>query len=151
MPRSSKVNTAKKKELMLYALEPYFGNVLKSARFCKIATSTHYRWLKEDREYADKSENLRDISYRNMRDFLLEEAVKQIRKGNTHVLNKMLSIYCKNMPDEMRSAARQNNVPIKVGVRFVNRPVDPARTDYVPPPGQEIPVYAREDPRYRGD
>jgi hypothetical protein len=51
----------------------------------------------------------------------------------------------------MRSAARQNNVPIKVGVRFVNRPVDPARTDYVPPPGQEIPVYAREDPRYRGD
>lgn len=127
MGKSSAEVTARKKELMLLALEANFGNVWKAAKLIKIANSTHYRWMKEDPVYASEAENLKDIGFRDLRDDLIYKAMKQVEKGNVQVLNKMLGIFCKDLPEEMRMLRRCNDIPPRVGVRFIDKPLDPRR------------------------
>ncbi len=133
MGNSSAKTTAHKKELMLYSLEANFGNVWKAAKLIKIATSTHYRWLKEDNDYADKAENLRDIAYRNIKDHLMDAALKMVDKGNAFVLNRLIGVYFKNIPQDMLIASRFNNVPTRVKIKWVSTPQDPRREGYVKP------------------
>jgi hypothetical protein len=127
MGKSSEEVTARKKELMLLALEANFGNVWKAAKMIKIANSTHYRWMKEDRDYASKAEVLKDIGYRDLRDDLLDKAMKQVEKGNVQVLNKMLGIFCKDLPEEMKMLRLNNDIPLRATVKFINTPIDPRR------------------------
>ncbi len=119
MAKNTEMQTAAQKKEMINALEANFGNVTASTKVVGITPRTHYRWLKEDPEYASAAENMRDLCYRKVKDNLLEQALKKIGSGDTSVLNKMLSIYFKNLPDEMRSASSFNNVPIRVGVKYI--------------------------------
>src|ERR1700722_11850854 len=98
-------STEKKKAKMLHAIEANYGNISKAARMTKIASSTHYKWLMEDRAYAVQAEDLRDISFRNTRDNLYELSMKMAEKGNAYVLNQLLRIFFKNVPEEMRVAS----------------------------------------------
>jgi|SRR6185312_3982110 len=111
MSKSSEEVTAIHKKEMINALEANMGNVTAAAQVVGITPRTHYIWLKQDDEYADAAENMKDICYRRVKDSLIEKALSKIEKGDTAVLMKMLSIYLKKLPDEMERAARINNVP----------------------------------------
>jgi len=123
MNKNSPVQTSKQKEAMILALEANYGNVRKAAKMAKIVPSTHYRWLKEDEDYANCSENVRDISYRNVKENLIDAALRKVEKGDSSVLNKMLSIFFKYLPDEMRSISHFNNVPTRVRIKVASSPV----------------------------
>ena len=121
MGHNSEAVTAIKKKEMINALEDNFGNVTAAAKAVGITPRTHYTWLKEDDEYADATENMKDISYRRVQDSLIEKALSKIEKGDTKVLLKMLSIYLKRLPEEMERAARINNVPlIRAKINYVD-------------------------------
>jgi hypothetical protein len=132
--RRTEEDIVKKKAVMLNAIEVCFGNISKAAKMAKITTRTHYRWLKEDRQYAVESEDVKDICFRNRKEQLLEIAFELAQKGNITVVNKLLSIYCKNLPEEMRMASYQNNVPTRATIKWVSTPQDPRREGYVKPP-----------------
>ena len=116
---------------MLGALELNYGNVRKSAKMTKINILTHYRWLKEDHEYSDQAENIADIGFRNIKDDLLDLSMRIAEKGNVSVLNKLLGIYFKNVPEEMKMISRINNFKTRVKIKWVNTPQDPTRTDHL--------------------
>jgi len=134
MEKRNLTSTAKQKEMMIKALEANYGNIRKAAKLTKIAPSTHYRWLKEDRVYAEQTENMRDISYRNIKDDLLDLALAKAKKGSEPVLNKLLGMFFKNLQYEMDRVKNYNNVPIRVNIVPVDTPQDPARwADYKKP------------------
>ena len=113
--------TAIYKKEMVNALEAYMGNVTAAAQKVGITPRTHYRWLKDDPEYADATENMKDISYRRVKDSLIEKALSKIEKGDTAVLMKMLGIYLKKLPEEMERASRINNVPlIRARIKYID-------------------------------
>jgi hypothetical protein len=113
--------TAIHKKEMVNALEANMGNITAAAQKVGITPRTHYRWLKEDPEYADATENMKDISYRRVKDSLIEKALKKIDEGDTPMLMKMLSIYLKKLPDEMERAARINNVPlVRARIKYID-------------------------------
>ena len=121
MGHNSEAVTAIKKKEMINALENSFGNVTAAAKKVGITPRTHYTWLKEDDEYADAAENMKDISYRRVKDSLVEKALNMVEKGDTTVLLKMLSIYLKKLPEEMERAARINNVPlVRARIKYVD-------------------------------
>ncbi len=124
---------AKQKAIMMNAIEAYYGNISKAAKMAKITTQTHYRWLKEDRQYAVESENTKDICFRNRKEQLLEIAFELAKKSNVTVVNKLLSIYCKYLPEEIKMASHENNVPVRATIKWVSTPQDPKREGYVKP------------------
>jgi len=120
MGLNSDAATAIQKKEMINALEESMGNVTAAAKKVGITPRTHYRWLKEDEEYADATENMKDISYRRVKDSLIEKALSKIEKGDTAVLMKMLSIYLKKLPDEMERLAHINNVPmLRAKIKYI--------------------------------
>jgi hypothetical protein len=124
MPKNSPAATAIQKKKMIDALVANFGNVHQAAKALKMDTRTHYRWLSEDSEYAQEAENIRDISYRKVKDNLLENALKKIEKGDSAVLNKMLGIYFKKLPEEMERVSHYNNVRTRVMLKIAPHPSD---------------------------
>jgi hypothetical protein len=133
MSKNSPVETALQKKKMIDALEANFGSVTKAAKVAGITPRTHYRWVQEDREYGYQSESIKDICYKKIKDKLLETALKQIEKGDSTVLNKLLSIYFKHVPFEIQKVNMYNNVPIRATVKWVDTPQDPRREGYVKP------------------
>jgi hypothetical protein len=101
--------TAAKKQAMIDALEANFGNITAAAKQADISVRTHYKWLKEDEDYEDEVTNIKDISFGKMKETLLEKAMKRIDDGNTAVLNQLLRIYFKKLPDEMEVTSRVND------------------------------------------
>jgi hypothetical protein len=67
-------------------------------------------------------ESVKDICFRNAKDRLLSAAMKKIEKGETSVLNKMLGIFLKDLPDEMRLLRKHNDVPLRAHINYVPRP-----------------------------
>jgi len=120
MSKNSPVETAIQKKEMIDALEANFGNVTIAAMVVGISPRTHYRWLKEDGDYADESENIRDISYRRIKEGLVQKAMMKIEKGNASVLNKMLGIFLKKLPEEMDRLSTKNNVRLVPKIRYVD-------------------------------
>ena len=133
MGTNSATATALQKKRMIDALEANMGSVTKAAKAVKISPRTHYRWVNEDREYALQSESIKDICYKKIKDKLLEKALAQIEKGEASVLNKMLGIYFKHIPDDMQKVNMYNSVPIRATVKWVSTPQDPRREGYVKP------------------
>jgi hypothetical protein len=133
MSRNSEDDTAKQKAVMLNAIEACYGNITKAAKMAKTNARTHYRWQKEDLAYANQAENLKDISYRARKENLEDLAFSLAEKGNVSVLNKLLGIYLKNLPEEMKALSFCNNVPLRAKIKWVNTPVDPTRTDHLIP------------------
>jgi hypothetical protein len=111
--------TEKKME-MLAKLEYHYGNVRRAAKETGISAQTYYNWIKEDPAFGDQAELIRDIGYRNVKDNLLEMALGKAEKGDSAVLGKLLGIFCKNMPDELKMLNRHNRVPLRVGIRYVD-------------------------------
>ena len=121
---TSEVETNIKKQAMLDALEANYGNITKAAKAAGIAIRTHYKWRKEDDAYDNLVLSIKDISYGKVRDKLMEEAFLRIKRGDSSVLNKMLSLFYKNLEQDMKDAAWINHVPIRAKVKFVNTPVN---------------------------
>lgn len=67
------------KKAMIEALEKSLGVVTTAAKSAGIDRNTHYRWLKDDEEYKQAVENLKDLSI----DFAESQLFKQIKEGNT--------------------------------------------------------------------
>jgi hypothetical protein len=122
MGKNSAITTDILKEKMIDALEASFGNVSQAAKSAGIDPRTHYRWMKEDPNYANHAENMKDICFRKIKDNLLEKALMMIDKGNPAILSKMLGIYFKKLPDEMSRLSRHNDVPLRVGINYVKSP-----------------------------
>lgn len=71
--------TDKRKKEMLKALEKTLGVVTTACNMINISRETHYNWLKTDPEYADKVEQLENISL----DFAEAKLYKLIEQGET--------------------------------------------------------------------
>lgn len=67
-----------KKELMLKALKESYGVVTTASDACHVSRESHYKWLREDPEYARKVSEMEDIAL----DFAENALHKQIKEGN---------------------------------------------------------------------
>ena len=111
--------TEKQKQDMLHAIELTGGNIKQAASNIGITARIHYMWIKEDREYGENVERVRDICFRNAKEQLMVAAMKKIEEGNTAVLNKMLGIFYKNFPLELQQLSKYNNLPFKTVIKYV--------------------------------
>ena len=68
-----------KKNAMLQALEASLGVVTTAARAAGIERGTHYRWMREDEEYAEQVAGIKDLSL----DFVESQLFKRIKDGDT--------------------------------------------------------------------
>jgi len=103
MGQNSAIATQLKKQAMIGALEANFGNITAAAKQAEISVRTHYKWLLEDSAYEKEVVNIKDISFGKMKESLLEKALKMVDNGNATVLNQLLRIYFKNLPEEMET------------------------------------------------
>jgi hypothetical protein len=109
MGKNSPMATEIKKQAMIDALEANFGNITEAANHAEISVRTHYKWLKEDSAYEREVVNIKDISFGKVKESLLEKALKLVDNGNTTVLNQLLRIYFKKLPEEMEITHRTND------------------------------------------
>jgi len=131
MGKNTEQATAKQKMRMLHALEITCGNAAKAARLAKISVRTHFRWTKEDYEYANEVINVKAICYNEIKDTLLELAMKQAKKGDSAVLNQLLRIFFKDVPEDMKYVTRvRRPPPISKTIRYVDEPLDWKLEDY---------------------
>ena len=68
-----------KKEAMLQALENSLGVVTVACKSANIPRSTYYKWLKEDKEFADQVKEIENIAL----DFAESQLHTQIKDGST--------------------------------------------------------------------
>ena len=68
-----------KKEAMLQALENSLGVVTVACKSANIPRSTYYKWLKEDKEFADQVKEIENIAL----DFAESQLHSQIKNGST--------------------------------------------------------------------
>lgn len=94
---------------MIDALEANFGNITAAAKQAEISVRTHYKWLKEDEAYENEVINIKDISFGKVKESLLEKALKLVDNGNTAVLNQLLRIYFKKLPEEIQATSTMND------------------------------------------
>ena len=73
------VQTEKKKELMLEALEAELGNITRACKRINVGRRTHYDWMARDAEYRKM---VTEISEQAI-DFAEEHLLKQIKAGDT--------------------------------------------------------------------
>ena len=71
-----------KKTAMLQALEKSLGVVTLASKNAGIDRTTHYRWMREDEDYKERVEDLRNIKL----DFLESKLHKQIENDNVTAL-----------------------------------------------------------------
>lgn len=71
--------TKRKKAAMVEALEQTLGVVTTACNSAGIARDTHYRWMKEDKTYAEEVAALEDVAL----DFAESKLHRQIRDHNT--------------------------------------------------------------------
>jgi hypothetical protein len=124
MNKNSLIVTAKQKQRMIIALEANFGNVTKAAKIAGITPRTHQRWVKEDGDYEDEVGSIKDLGLKGMKDNLIDLAMKKAQQGNIAVLNKMLGIFLKDMPEEMKDLNQYNKIPFRVKVKVAPHPND---------------------------
>lgn len=108
MGQNSAVATKIKKQAMIDALEANMGNITAAAKQAEISVRTHYKWLKEDEDYENEVVNIKDISFGKVRESLLEKAFKLVEGGNAVVLNQLLRIYFKKLPEEIENVSAAN-------------------------------------------
>jgi len=109
MGRNTHQVTEVKKQAMIDALEANSGNITAAAAQAEIAVRTHYKWMKEDESYENEVVNIKDISFGKVKESLLEKALKLVDNGNTSVLNQLLRIYLKKLPEEIETTSTRND------------------------------------------
>lgn len=97
------------KEKMIQALELNLGNVTLSCKALGIARDTHYRWMREDKEYRKAVKDMENAAL----DFAESELLKQIAKGNP--LSTIFFLKCKG---KKRGYIEQNNLEIRGNMLF---------------------------------
>lgn len=79
----TKVDTMTKndtrKKAMIEALEKSLGVVTTACKNVGISRETHYRWLREDKEYKQQAQELENVAL----DFAESQLHQQINDGNT--------------------------------------------------------------------
>lgn len=97
------------KEKMIQALELNLGNVTASCKAMNISRDTHYRWMKEDKEYRKAVKDMENAAL----DFAESSLLKQIAKGNP--LATIFFLKCKG---KKRGYIEQNNLEIRGNMLF---------------------------------
>lgn len=97
------------KEKMIQALELNLGNVTASCKAMGIARDTHYRWMREDKEYRKAVKDMENAAL----DFAESSLLKQIAKGNP--LATIFFLKCKG---KKRGYIEQNNLEIRGNMLF---------------------------------
>jgi len=97
------------KEKMIQALELNLGNVTASCKAMNISRDTHYRWMKEDKEYRRAVKDMENAAL----DFAESSLLKQIAKGNP--LATIFFLKCKG---KKRGYIEQNNLEIRGNMLF---------------------------------
>ena len=103
MAKNTDDETDKLKESMINAIEMNCGNITAASKQAGVNVRTHYRWMKEDENYEMEVVNIKDISFGKVKENLLGKALKLVDDGNTAVLNQLLRIYFKKLPEEMQT------------------------------------------------
>ncbi len=110
----------RQQDLMIRALEVNYGNVKLSAKEVGIAPSTHYRWRKEYEDYERKTDTIKDVGYRDLKETVLDIALKKAEKGDSIVLNQLIRTLLKDLPEEMKRLSRMNNVPLTARIKYID-------------------------------
>ena len=97
------------KDKMIQALELNLGNVTASCKAMNISRDTHYRWMKEDKEYRRAVKDMENAAL----DFAESSLLKQIAKGNP--LSTIFFLKCKG---KKRGYIEQNNLEIRGNMLF---------------------------------
>jgi tRNA(Leu) C34 or U34 (ribose-2'-O)-methylase TrmL len=97
------------KEKMIQALELNLGNVTLSCKAMNISRDTHYRWMREDKEYRRAVKDMENAAL----DFAESQLLKQIAKGNP--LSTIFFLKCKG---KKRGYIEQNNLEIRGNMLF---------------------------------
>ncbi len=74
------MNTNQNKEKMLVALQKTYGIVTSACNTVGIDRTTHYEWLKTDKSYKSKVEDIADEQL----DFVESELIRKIKFGETN-------------------------------------------------------------------
>ena len=110
----------RQQSIMIDELEKNYGSIKKAAKAAGIHPSTHYRWMKEDEDYERKATISRDVGCRNLKENIIEIALREAEKGNSAVINQMIRTFLKYMPDEMKDLNRANNVPLMPRIKYID-------------------------------
>lgn len=94
---------------MLEALEKSLGVVTTACKQAQIARDTHYRWLKEDKEYRAKCKDMENVAL----DFAESQLHKQIMKGNP--LSTIFFLKCKG---KKRGYIEQQDIKVTGNMKF---------------------------------
>jgi len=98
-----------KKRAMLEALEKSLGVVTTACKQAQISRDTHYRWLKEDKDYRVKCKDMENVAL----DFAESQLHKQIMKGNP--LSTIFFLKCKG---KKRGYIEQQDIKVTGNVTF---------------------------------
>ena len=109
MDNNYKIGQGLKKEAMLEAMEKNLGIVTDSCRQIGISRDTHYRWLKEDKEYKKAIKDIENVAL----DFAESALLQQIKKGNP--LSTMFYMKCKG---KKRGYIEQQEVKVTGNMKF---------------------------------
>jgi hypothetical protein len=110
----------RQQDMMINALEINYGNVKLSAKVAGIVPSTHYRWRKEYEDYERKTDTIKDVGYRDLKESVLDMALKRAENGDSMVLNQLIRTLLKDMPEEMKKLSRMNDIPLTAKIRYID-------------------------------
>lgn len=110
----------RQQSIMIDELEKNYGSIKNAAKAAGIHPSTHYRWMKEDEDYERKVYISRDIGCRNLKENIIEIALRSAEKGNVAVINQLIRTFLKYTPDEMKDLNRANNVPLTPKIKYIS-------------------------------
>ena len=110
----------RQKSIMIEELEKNYGSIKNAAKAAGIHPSTHYRWMKEDEDYERKADISKDVGYRNLKDNIIEIALRKAEKGSATVITQMMRTFLKYLPDEMQRLNRANNVRLVPKIRYID-------------------------------
>ena len=99
----SKGELSLQKNAMLQALEKSLGVVTTASVKANIDRTTHYRWLRTDKDYASKVEELRNIKL----DFLESKLHEQVQNDNVTAL-----IFALNTQGKSRGYVESQDISI---------------------------------------
>jgi len=62
----------------------------------------------------------RDVGCRNLKENIIEIALRKAEKGNAAVINQLIRTFLKYMPDEMKDLNRANNVRLTPRIKYID-------------------------------
>lgn len=120
MSKKDPFEIMRQKSVMIEALEKNYGSIKNACKASGVPPSNHFRWMKEDEDYERKANMSKDVGFRNLKDNIIEIALRKAEKGNAAVINQMIRTFLKYMPDEMKELNRCNDVPLTATIRYVD-------------------------------